>query len=418
MSRLSLKCYFRLFENAFPLPFCQGGIWKSSLRSSNSKSRSSSLVIAAAACFAILSLATTVQAQSTYTVTTVADSGTGSLRDVITQANTTSGNSINFTGLTGTILLQSALPAITQSMTITGPGANLLTISGNNLYSVFSVNSGTVGLSQLTIAQGNSASNGGAILNFGSLTVSDSAFSGNIAAFFGGAIFNAGVLTITGSSFSSNSGGDGGGIFSQASLTVIDSIFSSNSASTGAGATGFGGAIASTAAATVSNSTFSGNSGAEGGGIYSQSGLTVSNSTFSGNTTPGFGGGIYSNTGGMATANNNIFVSNTALLGAGIKGVSGSTTNANNNVFYTNHSGGSESDCDSCTSNSAATDSDPKLAMLGSYGGTTQTMLPLPGSAAICAGSFAQFPAGMTTDQRGFPLTPRVSMRGQCRRTT
>jgi CSLREA domain-containing protein len=104
--------------------------------------------------------------------------------------------------------------------------------------------------------------------------------------------------------------------------------------------------------------------------------------------------------------NNNIFVGNSALLGAGIKGVDGSTTNANNNTFYNNLSAGSESasDCDGCASNSDTTDGDPKLAVLGSYGGPTQTMLPLLGSAAICVGSFAQFPADVTTDQRGFAL--------------
>ncbi len=42
-------------------------------------------------------------------------------------------------------------------------------------------------------------------------------------------------------------------------------------------------------------------------------------------------------------------------------------------------------------------------APLGWYGGSTQTMLPLPGSAAICAGSVSLIPAGATTDQRGFP---------------
>jgi CSLREA domain-containing protein len=45
---------------------------------------------------------------------------------------------------------------------------------------------------------------------------------------------------------------------------------------------------------------------------------------------------------------------------------------------------------------------------LGNYGGTTQTMLPRPSSPAICVGSFAQFPSGVTTDQRGFPLTACV----------
>ena len=46
----------------------------------------------------------------------------------------------------------------------------------------------------------------------------------------------------------------------------------------------------------------------------------------------------------------------------------------------------------------------PKLQPLSiAYGGTTPTMLPMPTSTAINAGSNALIPAGITTDQRGFP---------------
>jgi hypothetical protein len=41
----------------------------------------------------------------------------------------------------------------------------------------------------------------------------------------------------------------------------------------------------------------------------------------------------------------------------------------------------------------------PQLAALGNYGGTTQTMPPLPGSPVIDAGG----PTSLTTDQRGLP---------------
>ena len=44
------------------------------------------------------------------------------------------------------------------------------------------------------------------------------------------------------------------------------------------------------------------------------------------------------------------------------------------------------------------------LAPLGNYGGPTPTMLPLPGSTAICGGLAANIPAGVTTDQRGYPI--------------
>ncbi|WP_353065853.1 CSLREA domain-containing protein [Tunturibacter psychrotolerans] len=78
------------------------------------------------------------------------------------------------------------------------------------------------------------------------------------------------------------------------------------------------------------------------------------------------------------------------------------------NVFYQNlASGGGESDCVDCSSNLGAIDANPQLAAPGNYGGTTQTMLPLPGSPTICAGSYSLATSGttqLTTDQRGFPL--------------
>src|SRR5271170_1548238 len=81
---------------------------------------------------------------TTITVTTTADSGTGSLRDAITTANANAGDTINFS-VTGTITLLSTLPAITADMTITGPGANLLTVTGNNsntVGTIFTISTG------------------------------------------------------------------------------------------------------------------------------------------------------------------------------------------------------------------------------------------------------------------------------------
>jgi Putative Ig domain len=83
---------------------------------------------------------------------------------------------------------------------------------------------------------------------------------------------------------------------------------------------------------------------------------------------------------------------------------------SNNNLFFANidSSTGSESDCFGCTINSGSVSGNPMLATLGNYGGTTQTMLPLPGSAAICSGlkSLAVEANGnpLTTDQRGFAV--------------
>jgi Bacterial Ig-like domain (group 3) len=322
--------------------------------------------------------------------------GTGSscsLRDAINQADSDGdGDTIVFNGSLdgGTITLASALPAINVNVTVTGPGANLLTISGASSYEVFAIGiagTPTVTISGLTVAKGQSSSFGGAILlEGGTLTVTDCAFSGNAATSGGGAIVTeAGTtLTVSGSTFAGNTGGTAGGaIFNSNNLVVTNSTFSGNHVSLsngGGGAIGFGGA----GTATVTNNTFSGNyasgTGSRGGAIYLGAGNTL-------------------------TADNNVFSGNTASsTGAGIDN-QGGTANADHNVYYGNVANGSEDDCNGCSSNTSATSaaSNPLTLLLGNYGGTTETFLPQPGSQAICAGSSsaADLPAD---DQRGFAL--------------
>ena len=73
---------------------------------------------------------------STITVTNDNDSGSGSLRAAI--ADVSSGDTIDFArSAYGTITLTSGpLEAPNINLTIQGPGANKLTISGNNAYTV------------------------------------------------------------------------------------------------------------------------------------------------------------------------------------------------------------------------------------------------------------------------------------------
>jgi hypothetical protein len=110
---------------------------------------------------AVLLLATAAHA-ATVNVTDSSDNisspATGSLRAALTSAM--SGDTINF-AVTGTITLAGPLPVITEDLVITGPGASALTISGNNQYGVFTVSTGTVSISGLTIAAANKRSRGG-----------------------------------------------------------------------------------------------------------------------------------------------------------------------------------------------------------------------------------------------------------------
>ena len=77
-------------------------------------------------------------------VTTLADGVAGSLRDAITQANAHAGaDTIDFQpGLTGTIALTGGELDITDDLKINGPGADKLTVSGNNTSRIFKVESG------------------------------------------------------------------------------------------------------------------------------------------------------------------------------------------------------------------------------------------------------------------------------------
>jgi CSLREA domain-containing protein len=289
---------------------------------------------------------------------TTSGAGNCTLRDAIAAAAAIQGGSITFDpavfGTAQTITLNSSL-TISGNMSITGPGANLLAVSGNSAFPVFEVNKGvTASISGVTVTKG-----------YGVYSISAD----------GGGIFNWGTLTVSNCTISGNSGGNtgsGGGIASYGTLTVINSTISGNST------TAYGGGIFNAyATLTVINSTFSGNTaGAEGGAIHNDATLAVSNSTFSGNTGGFVGGGGIGNPGTL-TLKNSIVAGNS---GGDVKG-----TYSSGGV---NLVGGT-----------------PGLSALGNYGGPTQTLLPLPGSAAICAGSASTAAgAGITSDQRGVTM--------------
>jgi hypothetical protein len=123
-----------------------------------------------------------------------------------------------------TIKLGSAL-TIGSNDSIVGPGANLLTISGQGQVQVFTVNSGlAASISGLTVANGHALGDGGGIDNSGTLTVSNTTISDNTAITDGGGIFNTATLTVSNSTISDNSASNSGGIFSSSALMVTNSI--------------------------------------------------------------------------------------------------------------------------------------------------------------------------------------------------
>jgi hypothetical protein len=140
----------------------------------------------------------------------------GSLRYAIT--NAANGDTITFgTGVTGTINLTGALPDLTHSVSIQGPGANSLTVRRNigGNYRILTVAAGaTVSISGLTISNGypTGGVDGGGILNSGMLTVSTCTITGNTVDSSGGGIANYGTLLVSSSTITAN---NGGGIFNR-----------------------------------------------------------------------------------------------------------------------------------------------------------------------------------------------------------
>jgi predicted outer membrane repeat protein len=339
------------------------------------------------------------QAPAVLTVTSVADNTTAdsalTLREAIQVVNgnlgralTTaekafvsgslgSNDTIQFNLPTGPqkITLAGGALSISKSVAINGPGASILTISGNSVTRVFYVGQSfsqnlslVVSLSGLTVASGR-AGYGAGLFNSATLTLNNLTLSGNTATSNGGGgVYNNGALQVNGCSFTNNStlpngtsSTAGGGLLNitAGTVTMTGCTFSGNTASGTGSAAGQGGAIANNGTMKVSNSTISNNTAAfGGGGIFNDAGsltltnctlssntvlpnsvtspegggllnevaatVTITNCTFSGNGAQGSGshagqgGGIY-NSGGTMTVNSSNFTANsTASDGGGI----------------------------------------------------------------------------------------------------
>ena len=110
-------------------------------------------------------------------VTNTDDSGPGSLRDALAAAN--DGDTIDATGVSGTIMLTSGELQILRGVTIEGPGAGNLSVDGNATDRVFYINPTTVTINGLTIVNGASDIGGGIYNDEAILTVSNCIISGN-----------------------------------------------------------------------------------------------------------------------------------------------------------------------------------------------------------------------------------------------
>jgi hypothetical protein len=379
----------------------------------------------------------------TFTVANTFDSGPGSLRQAILDANACPGKDVIVFDPTayGTITLTNGELLIADDLFVYGPGPTNVAIDGNypnTTNRVFEVGPGiNVTIAGLTISNGfaplssdEEIGAGGGILNFDSaLVVSNCSVVGNSVGYHGvggGGICSFAVegpasLYVVNSTISSNLAGAlavGGGIASlaqsNATLTILNSTLSYNSGDDGSSGMGVYNASGSggTASAQIINSTFSSNSISVGGfgvgvgnaAFGGTAEIQLVNCTFNGNSagSDGVGGGIYNDAeDGTATAQLVSTILNAGAFGANLtnfvgKG-QGSITSLGFNLSSDDGSGYLDRSTDLVSS-------DPMLGPLQDNGGPTFTHALLCGSPAIDAGTnFAL----LATDQRGdgFPRT-------------
>lgn len=309
-----------------------------------------------------------------FVVTNTNDSGAGSLRQAVLDANAAAGtNTIGFDpgvfNVQRTITLTSGhiqLAAGTiGSAHIYGPGADLLTVNGNNNSKIFTTLGSTMSISDMTLTGGNGVNAatgnnlGGALYNGGHLTLNRLIIKGNSATIDGGGLYtpvsttivcNDCLVTQNIANSDNNTTGSGGGAFARGSITFNNSTISFN---TTLGTNRDGGGLASgqsNSLASIRDSTVVGNTAATGGGIgvgssgqfqairstitgnqatsthggaimITSGNLELENSTISGNRAAGSGGAIYRTGAGPITGGGTItlstIVNNTASAPGG-----------------------------------------------------------------------------------------------------
>ena len=330
-----------------------------------------------------------------YTVTNANDTGPGSLRGTIAAAQ--NDGFISFDpSVTGPIVLTSGTIAVSKALFVQGPGARVVSVTGNDSSAIFSVGAGaTLTVSGLTFTHAKQAIQ---VAGNGTLHVADCAFLDNSAA-RGAAIANQGATVVDRSLFSgnvancgSNCNTGGGAVTSDKpasgvpSFTARDSTFTANSVG-GPGAT-FGAAMAVDAGALVlTGCTVTGNiCGALCGGgavdVVNTSSMTPTTTTFdlARNVIAG-----------------NIGSTNADLVVDSVPGIPMAVNDHGNNVLGSifGYSSGLRP-----VSTDLTSVADPMLSALGDHGGPTDTLVPLPGSPALNLVSLTDLD-GDLIDQRG-----------------
>jgi predicted outer membrane repeat protein len=259
----------------------------------------------------------------TYTVTNANDSGPGSLREALDNAEIRPGHDTIVINANGTVTLQNELRTIEDDLTIVGPGADQFSVSGDNQIRVFSIgNTATVTITGITIRDGNAAvtlyadfyEGGGVYISSGSLVLSDTQVISNTAVRGGGIYANGDVTLIRTQIFSNFTYYRGGGIYQdEDNLTLIESQVANNTS------TGGGGLYISARSVTLSRTEIISNSvHKRGGGIYLIAGtLTAKGGKIAENLARN-GGGIFNAQGPLVLSETQVISNAANERGGGI----------------------------------------------------------------------------------------------------
>jgi predicted outer membrane repeat protein len=366
--------------------------------------------VAAALIAAFFSLGGAVPeaAAATLNVTNVNDSGPGSLRQAI--ATAAAGDTIVFSlPNPSTIKLLTGQLVIARDLTLSGPGASRLTISGNKANRVFRISQFvTAHLSGLTIGDGSMIDpypGGGIYCDNSTLYLDECAVTKSKAARGGGLALNFSTVFATDCTFAGNTASiSGGAIFCDQSSALL-----SGCALYGNGAASFGGGIHnSNGTVDLTNCTLAQNTSASGGAIYNFFGTIFSrNSTVAQNSATARTGGILNAKGATSYLYNTILATNTAPLLPDIGGDAGTQQDASGGCLIGNGTGIQIDRTGANQIGTAAAPLDPRLGAIQDNGGPTWTMALLKGSPAYNAGDNtlavnAQTSEPLAKDQRGF----------------
>lgn len=421
------------------------------------------IILSAIAVALILCVSQTQSAQAIPTLQSAVTVGNGapaSCTEAAFAAALQSASAITFNcGSASHTINLSTTKVIAGDMMIDGGG--LITLDGNHAHTLLRVESGaSLSIANLTLQNGWAVGGpGGAIVNLGVLTVTNSTFLHNTADSFGGALLNYGVMLVRDSVFIENYAAiNGGAIDSISALEIELSAFFSNTASFRGGAInnyqgelhvresrfeynrseGYGGALVNDeGTAAVAAASFLYNSAQDiggairnngdmaltdstlaynianngGGGVDNRGGLFVENSTFSANRSDQNGGGLNHQGGGAASLGHVTMIDNVATSAFGgslhsdgvleiahsvVLNTQGSIFNCTGSVASLGHNLENSDDC-GFTAVGDQQNQQPAITPLQDNGGPTLTHAPL---AALLIDTI---PLGQCppTDQRG-----------------